>query len=99
MSPADRARRLVVVGQGYVGLPLALRAVEAGYDVVGFDRAVDKTKRLAAGDSYVEDISAAQLAAALASNRYHPTDDPDAMAGFDVASSTCPPRWRRASPT
>jgi UDP-N-acetyl-D-glucosamine dehydrogenase len=85
LSPADSARRLVVVGQGYVGLPLALRAVEAGYEVVGFDRAVDKTKRLAAGDSYVEDISAAQLAAALASNRYHPTDDPDAMAGFDVA--------------
>ena len=29
--------KLVVVGQGYVGLPLALRAVEVGYDVIGFD--------------------------------------------------------------
>ena len=35
-----REDRVVVVGQGYVGLPLALRAVEVGYDVVGFD--VDK---------------------------------------------------------
>ena len=29
--------RVVVVGQGYVGLPLAVRAVEVGHDVVGFD--------------------------------------------------------------
>jgi UDP-N-acetyl-D-glucosamine dehydrogenase len=29
--------RLVVVGQGYVGLPVALRACEQGFDVVGFD--------------------------------------------------------------
>jgi UDP-N-acetyl-D-glucosamine dehydrogenase len=36
------ADKLVVVGQGYVGLPLAMRAVDAGFDVVGFD--VDATK-------------------------------------------------------
>ncbi|MEJ7764306.1 MAG: hypothetical protein WKF86_02315, partial [Acidimicrobiales bacterium] len=29
--------RVVVVGQGYVGLPVAVRAVEAGYEVIGFD--------------------------------------------------------------
>ncbi len=29
--------RVMVVGQGYVGLPVAVRAVEAGYDVVGFE--------------------------------------------------------------
>ena len=28
-------QRLVVVGQGYVGLPLAMRAVDAGFIVVG----------------------------------------------------------------
>ena len=32
-----RGRRAVIVGQGYVGLPLAMRAVRAGYDVVGYD--------------------------------------------------------------
>ena len=38
---ADRysPEKVVVVGQGYVGLPLALRAVDAGYDVVGLDTA------------------------------------------------------------
>jgi UDP-N-acetyl-D-glucosamine dehydrogenase len=34
----DMAEQLVVVGQGYVGLPLAFRAVEAGYDVIGIDQ-------------------------------------------------------------
>jgi UDP-N-acetyl-D-glucosamine dehydrogenase len=79
------AGRLVVVGQGYVGLPLALRAVEAGFDVVGFDLDGGRVKQLAAGSSYVEDIGDDRLAAALATGRYEPTDDPERMAGFDVA--------------
>jgi UDP-N-acetyl-D-glucosamine dehydrogenase len=29
--------RVAVVGQGYVGLPLAMRAAEVGHQVVGFD--------------------------------------------------------------
>ena len=77
--------KLVVVGQGYVGLPLALRAVEVGYDVVGFDLDVDRVKRLGDGDSYVEDISDERLAAALATGRYLPTDDSAHMADFDLA--------------
>ena len=48
--------RVVVVGQGYVGLPLAMRAAEVGYDVVGFDVDGARIARLAAGDSYVGDI-------------------------------------------
>ena len=52
------AGRVVVVGQGYVGLPLAMRAVEVGFDVVGFDVDRVRVDRLAAGDSYVGDIGA-----------------------------------------
>jgi len=73
-----------VVGQGYVGLPLALRAAEVGFDVVGFDVDTERVKQLAAGVSYVEDISDARLAAALESDRYHPTSDPARIGGFDV---------------
>ena len=84
MSPGGRPTRLAVVGQGYVGLPLALRAVEAGFDVVGYDVDPERVKQLAAGVSYVEDITDARLAAALESDRYQPTSDPGQMAGFDV---------------
>jgi UDP-N-acetyl-D-glucosamine dehydrogenase len=77
--------KLVVVGLGYVGLALAMRGVEVGFDVVGFDRSEDRVKRLAAGHSYVEDVSDAVLGAALASGRFAATHDEDGCAGFDVA--------------
>ena len=35
LRPDGTPQRVVVVGQGYVGLPLAVRAVEQGYDVRG----------------------------------------------------------------
>ena len=77
--------RLVVVGQGYAGLPVAMRAVEVGFDVIGFDLDVSKIKRLGAGESHVEDIPSEVVAQALATGRYEPTDDPRRTAGFDVA--------------
>ncbi len=52
---------VVVVGQGYVGLPLAMRAVEVGHRVVGFDTDKARTARLAAGDSYIDDVPSAEL--------------------------------------
>jgi UDP-N-acetyl-D-glucosamine dehydrogenase len=83
-APAGR-ERLAVIGQGYVGLPLALRAAERGYEVVGYDLDGDRIKQLAAGSSYVEDITDDRLGAALRSGRYRPTDDADLLAGFDIA--------------
>jgi UDP-N-acetyl-D-glucosamine dehydrogenase len=77
--------RLVVVGQGYAGLPVAMRAVEVGFDVVGFDVDGARIKRLAAGESQVEDVTADVVAAALATGRYEPTDDPERIRGFDFA--------------
>ena len=90
--------KLVVVGQGYVGLPLALLAVEVGYDVVGFDLDVNRIKRLADGDSYVEDISDERLAAALSTGRFLPTDDSGHMAGFDLAVIDVPTPLEEGNP-
>ncbi|HXA32444.1 MAG TPA: nucleotide sugar dehydrogenase, partial [Acidimicrobiales bacterium] len=79
------ADRLVVVGQGYTGLPVAIRAVEVGFHVIGFDLDEARVKRLAAGDSFVEDITADMLSGALGTGRYEPTDEPARTHGFDVA--------------
>jgi len=84
VSP-DRPLRVVVAGQGYVGLPLAMRAVAVGHEVVGFDVSVDRVKRLAAGESFVEDIPSATVAEALSSGRYQVTDTAVGCEGFDVA--------------
>jgi len=82
--------RVLVVGQGYVGLPLAMRAVEVGHDVVGYEADQGRVKRLLAAETYVEDVPSPVLAAALATGRYTPTTDPEACAGFDVAVITVP---------
>lgn len=82
--------RVVVVGQGYVGLPVAMAACEVGWDVVGFDLDRPKVEMLSAGVSPVEDITAPVLTAALASGRYRATSDSTHMAGFDIAVVTVP---------
>jgi len=81
---------VVVAGLGYVGLPLAVRAAEVGYQVVGYDTDAGRVKRLASGESYIEDVPAGQLAAVLASGAFQPSSDAGACAGFDVGVITVP---------
>jgi UDP-N-acetyl-D-glucosamine dehydrogenase len=95
---SGRPPKVAVLGQGYVGLPLALRAVEAGYQVVGFDTDPSRVERLQRAASYVEDVAGEQLARALVSGRYLPTSDPADLAGFDVALVTVPTPLREARP-
>jgi len=82
--------KLAVVGQGYVGLPIAMRAVEAGFDVVGLD--VDETRvaNLQAGVSFVEDVPSEQLQEALATGRYRATTDAADLAHFGYTIITVP---------
>jgi UDP-N-acetyl-D-glucosamine dehydrogenase len=79
-----------VVGQGYVGLPVAMRSVAVGHAVMGFDSDEERVKLLAAGESQVEDVPAPTLMAALATGRYRPSSRPDDCAGFDVAVIAVP---------
>ena len=90
--------RVVVVGQGYVGLPLAMRAVQAGYDVVGYDVDEQRIKRLEAAETFIEDVTSDALAAALATGRYQPSHAPRSVAGFDVAVITVPTPLRDGVP-
>jgi UDP-N-acetyl-D-glucosamine dehydrogenase len=90
--------RVVVAGQGYVGLPLAVRAAEVGHRVVGYDVDADRIKRLLAGESYVEDVPSAALEAVVASGALLPTAQPRACAGFDLAIITVPTPLRDGVP-
>lgn len=58
--------KIVVMGQGYVGLPLAVLAADQGHNVVGFDVDADRIKRLCAAESFVEDVSSHALSRVLA---------------------------------
>ncbi|MDX2815759.1 nucleotide sugar dehydrogenase [Streptomyces sp. PA03-5A] len=81
---------VVVAGQGYVGLPLAVRAAEVGHRVVGYDVDPDRIKRLTAGESYVEDVTSARLRTVLDTGAYSATADAAMLAGFDIALITVP---------
>jgi UDP-N-acetyl-D-glucosamine dehydrogenase len=93
-----RDGRVVVVGQGYIGLPLAMRAVEVGYDVVGFD--VDKARvgQLRQGESFIDDISDADVAWALGTARYTPSDNVADLADFRTALVCVPTPLRDSLP-
>lgn len=82
--------RVVVVGQGYVGLPLSVRAAQVGHQVVAYDIDETRIKRLVTGESYIEDISGNDLAAILEDGSFHPSSEARSCAGFDVAIIAVP---------
>ncbi len=53
--------KIGIIGLGYVGLPLAVAFADQGHGVVGVDSDQRKVAALAAGDSYIEDVSAERL--------------------------------------
>ena len=97
-STGNAATRVAVIGQGYVGLPLAVRAAEQGYDVVGYDLDRGRIDQLAAGSSFIEDIPDARLQAVLATGRFHPSAEAADLAGFDIAVISVPTPLREGSP-
>ena len=71
----QKSEILAVIGQGYVGLPLAMAAVDAGWSVIGVDNYEAKVTQINSGSSPVEDISDAQLKAAISKGVYTATTD------------------------
>jgi nucleotide sugar dehydrogenase len=92
------SQKVVVVGQGYVGLPVAMRAVDAGFTVVGVDIDERRVNALNDGTSFVEDITDDELAAALTSGRYIASTNYDAAADFDIAVISVPTPLRETLP-
>lgn len=74
---------LVVVGVGYVGLPLAAAASAAGLSVVGYDTSPAVVDTLLAGRSHVLDVSCGRLKAMLA-NGFTVTTEPSAISRADT---------------
>src|SRR5512137_74930 len=80
----SRTSTIGIVGQGYVGLPLALVFAEAGFGVVGLDSDPKKVTALNKGESYIKHIGAERVAAAVASGRFRASTDFDELAGCDA---------------
>lgn len=90
--------KIVVFGQGYVGLSVAIRAVEAGFDLEGLDLAEWKIDGLKVSVSHIDDIIDDDVDVALATGRYHPTAFPHDVVNFDIAVITVPTPLRDGAP-
>jgi UDP-N-acetyl-D-glucosamine dehydrogenase len=71
----ERRATIGVIGLGYVGLPLALALVKAGFPVLGFDIDTRRVEHLNRGDSLISHIPSAPLAAAVEAGRFGATTD------------------------
>ncbi|ACG75622.1 nucleotide sugar dehydrogenase [Anaeromyxobacter sp. K] len=80
----DRSARVGVIGQGYVGLPLALVFREAGFRVTGFDLDAGKVAALMRGESYIKHIGPERVAAAVASGSFSATTNFDLLRECDA---------------
>lgn len=79
-----KTARVVVIGLGYVGLPLALEVARAGFRCTGLELDAERVRRLNAGQSYIPDVSASDLAPLVAEHRLDATANPAVLAHADV---------------
>ena len=91
----EKKATVSVVGLGYVGLPLCLEFVQAGFHVVGFDVNKNKVKSLQKGESYVTDITNQQISEALATERFRVTHDFSILKEVDTVSICVPTPLRK----
>jgi UDP-N-acetyl-D-glucosamine dehydrogenase len=72
---ARRTTPVAVIGQGYVGLPLAVEFARAGFPVYGIDVDAKRIAKLAKGQSYIQDVPTSDLAPLVRQGRLKPTTD------------------------
>ena len=76
--------RVAIIGQGYVGLTIAVGAAGAGHSVLGFDVNEGLVAQLNAGKCHIEGISDSVLAGFIGSSAYRATTDAAELNGVDV---------------
>lgn len=67
---SDRSKTIAIIGQGYVGLPLAMAALRAGWKVIGVENSPSKYEGISSGNSPVEDVASSEIQQGLASGNY-----------------------------
>jgi UDP-N-acetyl-D-glucosamine dehydrogenase len=77
-------KNIVVIGQGYVGLPISIAAASAGFEVIGLDKNAEKVVNLNLGISRIEDISDFELKKYINSGNYRATEDYSVIKNADV---------------
>jgi UDP-N-acetyl-D-glucosamine dehydrogenase len=82
--------RVVIIGQGYVGLTIAVGAAGAGHNVAGFEVNESLVEALNSGVSHIEGVSDNSIASFLASGNYSASTDAAVLDGADVVVIAVP---------
>jgi len=80
----DRSAHVVVMGVGYVGLPLLVEIARAGFRATGLDTDSRKVELLGRGESYIPDVLGAELAPYVAERRLRATVDESVLREADA---------------
>ena len=86
----NREAHVLVIGLGYVGLPIAVEFNKQGFNVTGYDKDPQKIKGLRTGISHVEDISSQEVNDCLATGRFQVSDEPTVIYHADVVVIAVP---------
>jgi UDP-N-acetyl-D-glucosamine dehydrogenase len=89
---------IAIIGQGYVGLPLAVAASRAGREVVGIDLDEVRVDQLNAGCSPVGDVSDSELHEQLSVGRYRASASFADVKGADVVVLCVPTPYHNDAP-
>lgn len=76
--------RVAIIGQGYVGLTIAIGAAGAGHTVVGFDVNIDLVDKLNQGHSHIEGISDEAIKGFIGAGTYKASTDASILEGSNV---------------
>jgi UDP-N-acetyl-D-glucosamine dehydrogenase len=82
--------RVVIIGQGYVGLTLSLGAATSGHIVVGFDVNSDLVAELNSGKSHIEGISNSQLTEVVSGGSFKASTEVSDLEAADVVVIAVP---------
>jgi UDP-N-acetyl-D-glucosamine dehydrogenase len=91
----SRQARIGIIGLGYVGLPLAVEFAKAGFEVTGFDVDVSKVDAINKGQSYIGDVSSADVAASSKAGKLSATTDMARLHDMDAIDICVPTPLRK----
>jgi len=86
----NRTAKIGVIGLGYVGLPLAIEFIKAGFNVVGIDIDKKKTDLINNGTNYIEDVDDKLLTKAVLEKKLTATTNFSNVQDLDSISICVP---------
>ena len=92
----NHTAHLTVIGQGYVGLPLAIEFGRAGFSVTGLDTDPERVAALGEHRSYVGDVASDDIGRLSAEGRYRATSDFSVLEESDVVVICVPTPLRKS---